>query len=381
MIRVLLVDDEPLVLLSIRMMYDWEGAGISIVADCANGLEAFNYVKAHPQTDIVITDVDMPAMNGLELAEKLKEAGYTQPIIFLSSYNNFDYVRRAFRCEAKDYILKMELDNDKLLQLILELGKQRAQHSDRGELGLNESLKAQKEFFSRLACDDDTPPDYEKAGFQTVFPLYLMLMRPGDIPLLKTRYQNQLSGFYIASENLLTRFAAAVSADSVAVGFDLYCVLSDSEEKLETVFQNFYETAWSYLDIGFERRITSLLTSVFDMAGEYKKNIASFVSISRTVMRARKYIQEHYADCELSLTKIAAYAEVSKNHLSSEFSRETGETLSGYLHKIRIQQAKKLLADTGLRAYEIAERVGYLNVETFYRVFKKLTGKTPGSFL
>jgi YesN/AraC family two-component response regulator len=98
---------------------------------------------------------------------------------------------------------------------------------------------------------------------------------------------------------------------------------------------------------------------------------------SRIVVVAKRFIREHYADSGFSLAEIARKAEVSKNHLSWEFARETGETLTEHLARLRIEEAKRLLAATSLRIYEVGERVGYPNVEHFSRVFKKLTGKSP----
>jgi two-component system response regulator YesN len=72
---------------------------------------------------------------------------------------------------------------------------------------------------------------------------------------------------------------------------------------------------------------------------------------------------------------------VSKNYLSSEFARETGETISGFITRIRIREAEKLLRETNLKVYEIAEKAGYLNVETFNRAFKRVTGKNPGAYI
>jgi two-component system response regulator YesN len=76
----------------------------------------------------------------------------------------------------------------------------------------------------------------------------------------------------------------------------------------------------------------------------------------------------------------AGEAGVSKNHLSWEFARETGQTVTGYLAGVRIAEAKRLLSSTTLKVYEVGERIGYLNVEHFSRIFKKWTGSSPSSW-
>ena len=79
-------------------------------------------------------------------------------------------------------------------------------------------------------------------------------------------------------------------------------------------------------------------------------------------------------------TSVAAKAGVSKNHLSWEFARETGETLTEYISRVRIEEAKRLFSSTSLKVYEVAEKVGFGNVEHFSRVFKKLAGASPSAW-
>src|SRR5262249_7337559 len=87
-----------------------------------------------------------------------------------------------------------------------------------------------------------------------------------------------------------------------------------------------------------------------------------------------------FADPGFSLEAASERAGVSKNHLSFEFSRETGETFTEYVARVRVDEAKRLLATTQLHVYEVAMRVGYPSVEHFSRVFKKLTGISPVKF-
>ncbi len=114
MLDILVVDDEPLVLLTIRSLCDWSRHGVRIAHECGNGKLALEYIRAHPSTDIVLTDVDMPVMDGLALADAIAAEGLGPSVVFLSSYNNFEYARRAFKSGACDYILKTELDEGRI---------------------------------------------------------------------------------------------------------------------------------------------------------------------------------------------------------------------------------------------------------------------------
>ena len=104
MYRVLLVDDEPMILEHTKNLLDWKTLGCLIIGEAHNGEEGLALIRSlHP--DIVITDVVMPGLTGLEMMDKasdLNDVNY----IFLSGYQEFDYVRHALRAGAVDYLLK-----------------------------------------------------------------------------------------------------------------------------------------------------------------------------------------------------------------------------------------------------------------------------------
>ncbi|WP_083612467.1 response regulator [Paenibacillus sp. P32E] len=97
---------------------------------------------------------------------------------------------------------------------------------------------------------------------------------------------------------------------------------------------------------------------------------------SKTINRIRAIVQEGYAH-ELSIARIAEEVYLTPNYISLIFKKETGETLTDYITRIRIDKAKELLHSTDLKVMEIAERVGYENPHYFSTVFKKIVGKHP----
>ncbi len=100
---------------------------------------------------------------------------------------------------------------------------------------------------------------------------------------------------------------------------------------------------------------------------------------SSLVKRVKKYVLANYYQ-EMSLTDIAEAMGVNPNYLSRSFSKEYGDSLISYINTVRLQAATNLLKNTNLKNYEIAEKVGYQNVEHFSRIFKKVLGKTPGEY-
>ena len=97
------------------------------------------------------------------------------------------------------------------------------------------------------------------------------------------------------------------------------------------------------------------------------------------IIQALKFIQDNYSN-EISLVDLAKHVNISKNHLSYLFKKETGETFSDYLNKIRIEKAQELLVSGQYKIHEIAEMVGFHNTGYFSKVFKKSTGSSPLDF-
>ena len=105
-LKVLLVDDEPVILEGLKVMIDWEQEGLQVVGSASDGMEAFQMIR-ELSPDIVITDIKMPRMSGLELLERVREKGNKQTgFIVLTGFDDFSYARRALKLEAIDYLLK-----------------------------------------------------------------------------------------------------------------------------------------------------------------------------------------------------------------------------------------------------------------------------------
>ena len=102
--RILIVDDEKVIREGIVKAIDWSSYNIE-VSKARNGEEALEVMKIH-QVDIIITDVRMPIMGGLELCKKLREMGSAVHIIILSGYDDFEYARTAIQYRVDAYLLK-----------------------------------------------------------------------------------------------------------------------------------------------------------------------------------------------------------------------------------------------------------------------------------
>ncbi len=105
-LKVLLVDDEPFILQGLTVLVDWEAEGFEIAGTASNGREALEYLKEQ-QVDLIIADIRMPVMTGLELLQTIRENEISDAyFIILSGYNDFRYAQKAIHYSCMDYILK-----------------------------------------------------------------------------------------------------------------------------------------------------------------------------------------------------------------------------------------------------------------------------------
>ncbi|MCI6004280.1 MAG: response regulator [Blautia sp.] len=105
MYRILLVDDEILVRDAIRENIDWAGIDCELVGNCQNGQEAAEFVKQHP-VDIVLTDICMPYMDGMELSHFLHDNYPDIVIVIFSGFGEFEYAKKAIQYNVSEYLLK-----------------------------------------------------------------------------------------------------------------------------------------------------------------------------------------------------------------------------------------------------------------------------------
>ena len=120
LLKILIVDDEYLLRQGLRYLCNWEEEGFTIIGEASNGEEALHLTKTL-NPDIVITDIVMPEMDGIELTKLIKSYNSNIKIIVLSSYSDFEYVKTSFKYGVSDYILKPKLKQDELLPILKKL--------------------------------------------------------------------------------------------------------------------------------------------------------------------------------------------------------------------------------------------------------------------
>lgn len=125
----------------------------------------------------------------------------------------------------------------------------------------------------------------------------------------------------------------------------------------------------------YEQFIASLLREAAASFRQKKQSLAQ----DKTIRFVTDYLRDHYSE-DIFVDMLADKLNLTSGYLSSSFKAKMGISLTDYVSQLRVDKAKLLLVDPALKIQDIAERVGYPNVNTFIRVFKKLTGQTPGDY-
>ena len=139
MLKIIIVDDEPLYRKYLINSVEWEKYGFKVCCEAKNGIDALEKIREY-KPDIGLVDINMPFMNGLELIEKIKEESLDIAIILVTGYNEFEYARQAVKLGAVDYILK-PFDNEELMTPLLKVKediekKQISRSEHKEEVGL-----------------------------------------------------------------------------------------------------------------------------------------------------------------------------------------------------------------------------------------------------
>lgn len=138
MFKVMIVDDEPLVRKGIATSIDWEEHGIQIVQEAANGTEALAKLENEP-VDLVLTDIRMPVMSGLDLSRHLKERYPDIAVVLLSGYEDFAYARAAIQIGIHNYLLKPASASE-LISVVTEVKQRKEKELDERRSEINRNL-------------------------------------------------------------------------------------------------------------------------------------------------------------------------------------------------------------------------------------------------
>lgn len=379
--RVILVDDDPIVLIQLRKMIEWEKLNCELVAEAANGEDAIWAIEQYdPQ--IVITDISMPGMTGVELIQHVSKRKNRTKVIAISAFDHFNYVRESLKNGAGDYLLKHQLTAEILESAISSALSELGQEEGKAE---QLSVQEQKErLIYRLIHAGIREKDIQKLQ---------------ELSLGWIKEKMVLALISIENESVTDENTAYVFMDEtikyyrdyqiVLFAPNVYLIMfsadDERKEEIPVVIEQIRMNLKRFCDVEACYGISEIIHgfqdvgSVISQCKEQIQNKKETAGYSDTVCQAITYIKEHYKE-KISLTDIAEALNFSISHLSRCFKKETGESVVSYINRIRMEQAKKLMKEGKLSLNEISLEIGVLNYNYFYTMFKETFGISPSDY-
>ncbi|TWT05467.1 response regulator transcription factor [Planococcus sp. CPCC 101016] len=495
--KVLIVDDEMLIRQGIINYIDWEQEGFQIVGEASNGKEAMQLI-AEFSPHIVITDIVMPIMDGIDLVREGKKAFPDIEFIVLSSFEDFNYVRSTFQNGVADYILKPKLNGADLLRILNQIISRipdlqhcaAAAKPERSTEEILESMILGYDFSLEKAALANAFPNSQfalvsvhgknldpnqlktmlKRSILQEMPVFALNSSDTETILLLNFIPRQLDGIKRTIEH-----QAMETPDTTWVMYEPFDVIDDlkrvhddgrsqikkylfylpesplffydglpeENEKqasfdlnhfIEMFKDRLFKAAFTYLENhvdylagrynndSFEFKsflgnivfnVIVLLDSMkYDTQDIEQKKYTYFSTINeakhvnealdqfngfleevRNVMligdkandqsnnfdKILAYIEQHYTE-PLRLSEIASHFHFNASYLSSYFSTHHKEGFSEYLNRVRIKKSMELLENSTVSISNISGMVGYSEHSYFCKVFKRITGMSPGSY-
>ncbi|MFC4102448.1 response regulator transcription factor [Paenibacillus xanthanilyticus] len=435
--NILVVDDEPMIGEGVAMALRGADLELGDIYIAHNGYEALDYIRLE-RIDMLITDIQMDRMSGLELIETIFAEQIAIPVIVLSAHGEFDYAQKALRLGVKEYIIKPVVPSE-LVGITRRLIQERDQQlRDRSEAAFRQkySLEALPANYDQVMTELLTE-GMRELEVEAILEHWGRSMRGPFFAMLVMKLRIAGSGFQGKAASLrdrnLLRYAARNVVEETLAGW-APLVFACSNQHLAVVLHEDVE-APSGLDSLRERmRMAQLvhrnLLQYLNMdsaigLSRVKKGIASWPELSReahealswsdahpgqtvfaveeaerlakqraggetdeadppaiqdnnaVILQAKQYIETHYRRKGLKLQEIASSVYVTPNYLSYLFKKSLGCNLWDYVTQLRMEEARTLLRTTDMRRYEVSDYVGYDSPEHFGKLFKKYFGVNP----
>jgi two-component system, response regulator YesN len=385
-VNILIADDERVIREGIKrtIMHLYPEYQVFVATRAEEAVKVLEEQRIH----IVLTDILMPGMNGLEFMKISKRRYPYVKWIVISAHSEFSYAQEAIRLGARDYLLK-PIGKNKLEEIINNLTLEIQKDSDISRQG--ERLKASLRFlregvFQRLASGLDIGNLDIGPFIEDYHNFYLVMVQldPGE-------KNARLEHFIV--ENVLSELIE-LHGNGFVVNFDRQSLLGlvtlRENERIEPFQEELRAHLNHYLKMPFQILHSGLsydFNTVPQVVKRMREASASQAfeaeplkgSGEKAIDVALHFIREHYNE-DLSLEKMASVVFLNPAYFSQLFKQKTGQGYKEYVTSLRLEQAKLLLLNPKLKLAEIAERVGYQDMRHFTQMFRKKFQLTPTEY-
>ena len=362
MYRVMIVDDEPLILAGIASLLDWNEYGCEISGKAANGQQALKLMEEQ-KPDIVITDIKMPGMDGIGFMKAVKERGWDDVIfILLTNLEEFSLARQALFLGAVEYLVKMELTEEKLadsLKLAMERREMKRKAEAAGTAVTVSREEAVRGYIEKLLTDGGTfsggasSGNASEASAQNQGEGYDSCLRRPVLAIISFNYgyEGFSSDFTREDQKKVISFAENIIEQMVKGYFDHSCLVRRELNSLVLVMSTDGIEDYREQIRSLGEKIISVVKDYFEVSvsvavSSRKESLGEFGALLYEAMSATNHYFYH------SLDPVVFYSEECETS-----ARHTGSFHIGFLKKDLSQAVA--LNDSG-RLEEILDQVACL---------------------
>jgi two-component system response regulator YesN len=393
---VMIADDEPKIRRGLKSSIAELRDDMDVVAEAEDGESALA-LAAEKKPDILLIDIRMPFLNGLELIERLNEVWSDCVVIVVTGHDEFEYAKKALELRVFEYVLK-PVSRNQLAGVLeragVELGARRKQNRYLGwaREQLERTMPLLQERFMRDLVNgrlSRTETD-EQAAF-----LGVRIAERQSMALIHVVEGFPHSDLPMERDRRLTLLAVQGIIAEVMHDLKLISSFFDENGDIVCLAECSNDAAWGAALGAVESRVAETLSlalvvaqagvgggvqGIADTYETLEAEVARKNGNSGIVVQAQNYIDAQYSKPELSLEEVAGAVEISPGYLSRLLKQETGFSFVDYLTRVRINKAVQIMSDPAVKVYEVAEAVGYQSQHYFSRAFKKVFGRPPQSF-
>lgn len=370
MINVLIVDDDNLVRKGLISMLPWSEYQMTVVGEAKNGEKALEFLAGH-RVDLLLTDLAMPVMSGMELMRIVRKQYPHIAIVVLTLHQDFEYIQDCLRLGAIDYIAKVELEMDSYDEV---MGRIRGRIVE--EQAKNDVPPMPKDDRQNYSWFYEARPEHKQPAEAPGTPTLAITAGealPADLKQMglmlgwvhkDSEYAAFIDGLKKAAlpPHRLTAFLS-----SLLQGWNpIYASVTKQQLELPEFFGAWYEVE-EWLDQ--TRNSLSAAIGKPQYSEEVKECIA----------RAVQTMHEEFSS-PVTASEMAKRVNMSRSYFSQCFKDNIGMTFNEYLRSIRMGKAKEYLQYTQKNVQWISEHTGYTDQKYFSRVFYEKTGMLPTEY-
>jgi two-component system response regulator YesN len=333
MARICIVDDEPIIGVGLKTLI-MEYKRFSEIDIFTDGASALTNIMANPP-DVVMTDIRMPRMDGLELCRQIQQLKLSTKVVVLSGYGDFAYAQKCMSYGVQEYLLKpiTEIELFPILDKMLAMREAALISFTHFEQWIDQIEEA------IWIMDKDRVDELLEEGKRELF----------DVETELQQHLRVSDAVRLLHKKLNARGAYRIEVKPFG---------EEHTSKMIT-----YES--------FKAEIRSWIQRLSEYRNHERIDVLE---------AAIQYIDEHLFEDVLSLEKVAGKLGLTPTYFSHYFKKHTNETFVQHRMRKRIDRAKQLLAVPHYKIIDIVAEVGYESYPHFTRVFKKATGYSPTEY-